>query len=57
VKARAELERLESTSTDHQSRTKAVGAAAGVLLLAVIGILLFGGSRRRAAPKDGSARA
>jgi HEAT repeat protein len=46
VKARAELERLESTSVDRQSRTKAVGAAAGVLLLAVIGILLFGGVRR-----------
>ncbi|CAN5706058.1 hypothetical protein BH11MYX4_BH11MYX4_08980 [soil metagenome] len=50
VKARAELERLESTTSDHQSRTKAVGAAAGVLLLAVIGILLFGGARRSRKP-------
>ena len=47
VKARAALDRLQATTTEHQSRTKAVGAAAGVLLLAVIGILLFGGARRR----------
>ncbi len=50
VKARAELERLESTSLDHQTRTRAVAAAAGVLLLAVIGILLFGGARRGRRP-------
>jgi HEAT repeat protein len=50
VKARAELEKLESTVEDRQSRTKAVGAAAGCLLLAVIGILLFGGARRRPRP-------
>lgn len=46
AKARAELDRLEEVSVDRQSRTKQVGAAGGVLLLAVIGILLFGGARR-----------
>ena len=50
VKARAELEKLESTVEDRSGRTKAVGAAAGVLLLAVIGILLFGGGRRKPRP-------
>ena len=47
VKARAELERMESTTVDRQSRTQMVAAAGGVLLFAVIGILLFGGVRRR----------
>ena len=46
AKARAELDRLESVSADRQSRTKQVGAAASVLLLAVLGVLLFGGARR-----------
>jgi len=49
AKARAELDRLDSASVDRESRTKQVAAAAGVLLLAVLGILLFGGARRRAA--------
>lgn len=47
VKARAELSRLEATVDERQSRTRTVAAAAGVLLVAVIGILLFGGGRRR----------
>ena len=46
VKARAELGRLEAGADERQSRTRTVAAAAGVLLLAVIGILLFGGRRR-----------
>jgi hypothetical protein len=50
AKARAELDRMESASVDRQSRTKQVGAAGGVLLLAVIGILLFGGARRGRKP-------
>jgi tetratricopeptide (TPR) repeat protein len=47
AKARAELERLTATVDDRQSRTRNVAAAAGCLLLAVIGILLFGGRRRQ----------
>ncbi len=47
TKARAELSRLEANVDEHQSRTRTVAAAAGVLLVAVIGILLFGGRRRR----------
>lgn len=49
AKARAELDKLESNVEDRSSRTHAVAGAGGVLLLAVIGILLFGG-RRRARP-------
>jgi len=47
AKAREELNRLETNVEDRSSRTRAVAGAAGVLLLAVIGILLFGGRRRR----------
>ena len=47
VKARAELSRLEANVDERQSRTRTVAAAGGVLLVAVIGILLFGGRRRR----------
>jgi tetratricopeptide (TPR) repeat protein len=47
AKARAELDRLEVVTDDRQSRTRAVAGAAGVLLFAVIGILLFGGRRKR----------
>ena len=46
AKARAELDKLESNVEDRSSRTRAVAGAGGVLLLAVIGILLFGGRRR-----------
>jgi hypothetical protein len=51
VKAQSELARLEANESDHQSRTRAVGAAAGGLLFAVIGLLLFAGRRRRSSPK------
>ena len=47
AKARAELSRLEASSDERQSRTRTVAAAGGVLLVAMIGILLFGGRRRR----------
>ena len=47
MKARAELGRLEATVDERQSRTRTVAGAAGVLLVAVIGLLLFGGRRRR----------
>ena len=47
AKARAELDKLESVTVDHESRTKQVAGAAAVLLLAIIGIILFGGARRR----------
>ena len=50
AKARAELDRLEITVDDRQSRTRAVAGAGGVLLLGVIGILLFGGRRRARKP-------
>ena len=46
TKARAELEKLETTTDERHNRTRAVGGAAGVLLLGVIGILLFSGRRR-----------
>jgi hypothetical protein len=49
VKARAELGRLEANDGERESRTRTVAGAAGVLLVAVIGILLFGGRRRRRA--------
>lgn len=51
AKARAELDRLEANVEDRSSRTRAVAGAAGVLLLAIIGILLFGGSRGRRGPR------
>jgi hypothetical protein len=59
VKARAELARLEANVDERQSRTRTVAAAAGVLLVAVIGILLFGGRRRPKGPRatDKPARA
>jgi len=47
AKARAELERLSATIDDRQSRTRNIAAAAGCLLLAVIGLLLFAGRRRQ----------
>jgi hypothetical protein len=51
AKARAELDRLESTTEDRASRTRAVAAAAGFFLLTVIGLVLFvGGRRRRGTP-------
>jgi tetratricopeptide (TPR) repeat protein len=57
AKARAELTRLEASVDERQGRTRTVAAAAGVLLVAVIGILLFGGRRRRARVTDKPARA
>lgn len=47
VKARAELERLEATVADRSNNTRAVAGGAAVLLAGVIGILLFGGRRRK----------
>ncbi len=47
AKARAELERLDATSTERAPRTRTVLAGAGVLLAAVLGILLFGGRRKK----------
>ncbi|MBX3187168.1 MAG: hypothetical protein KF819_09140 [Labilithrix sp.] len=47
AKARAELDRLEATSVERHDRTRAVAGAGAVLLVAVIGILLFGGRGRR----------
>lgn len=47
TKARAELSRLEANVDERQNRTRTVAGAGAVLLLAVIGILLFGGRRRR----------
>ncbi|MBS2012746.1 MAG: tetratricopeptide repeat protein [Deltaproteobacteria bacterium] len=47
AKARAELERLEATTLDRSNSTRAVAGGAGVLLAGVIGILLFGGRRKR----------
>ena len=46
AKARAELDKLQAVQVDHESRTKQVAGAAAVLLLAIIGIVLFGGRRR-----------
>ena len=57
VNARAELARLEASVDERQSRTRTVAAAAGVLLVAVIGILLFGGRRRRPRMTEKPARA
>jgi len=57
VNARAELARLEASVDERQSRTRTVAAAAGVLLVAVIGILLFGGRRRRPRTTEKPARA
>jgi len=57
VKARAELGRLEASVDERQGRTRTVAAAAGVLLVAVIGILLFGGRRRRPRAAEKPARA
>ncbi|MDB4941370.1 MAG: hypothetical protein JWP97_904, partial [Labilithrix sp.] len=51
-RARAELAKLDDVAADHESRTKQVAAAAGVLLLSLIGLVLFAGRgrRQRAAP-------
>ena len=57
AKARAELGRLEANDDERQSRTRTVAGAAGALLVSVIGILLFGGRRRRARTPDKPARA
>lgn len=47
AKARAELDRLEATVEDRSNRTRAVAGGAAVLLAGVIGILLFGGRRKK----------
>lgn len=50
AKARAELDRLEATTEDRTSRTRAALAGAGGLLLAIVGILLFAGRGKPRAP-------
>lgn len=53
VKARAELDRWSAKVDDRQNRTRNLAAAAGCLLLVVIGLLLFAGRRRpRSAEPD-----
>lgn len=51
VKARSELEALESTVEERQNRTRAFAGGAGVLFLGVIAALLFGGRRRQRPPR------
>lgn len=45
-KARAELSRLEANIEERQERLRALAAAGVVVLVAIVGILLFGGRRR-----------
>lgn len=47
-KARAELVRLESNVEERQERVRAFAAGGAVVIVAVLGILLFGGRRRTA---------
>ena len=47
AKARAELDRLSAKVDDRQSRTRNIAAAAGCLLLLVIGLVLFVPTSRR----------
>ncbi len=46
-KARAELTRLEANVEERQERIRAFAAAGAVVLVALAGIILFGGGRRR----------
>lgn len=46
TKARAELERLETDVEARQERLRWYAAAAAVILVALVGIVLFGGKRR-----------
>jgi tetratricopeptide (TPR) repeat protein len=47
-KARAELARLESESTEREGRFRMIAAAVVVVIVAALGFILFGGSRRTA---------
>lgn len=46
TKARAELERLETDVEERQERLRYYAAAGAVVLVALVGIVLFGGKRR-----------
>jgi tetratricopeptide (TPR) repeat protein len=48
-KARAELNRLETHVEERHERLRALAAAAAVVIVAFVGIVLFGGRARRAA--------
>ena len=47
TKARAELTRLETNVEERQERIRAFAAAGAVIVVALTGIILFGGGRRR----------
>jgi tetratricopeptide (TPR) repeat protein len=50
-KARAELNRLETRHEERHERVRALAAAAAVLIVAFVGIVLFGGRRPRRAAR------
>jgi hypothetical protein len=47
AKARAELDRLEAASEVRQEKTRRWAAGGAVLALAIAGIVLFGGAKRK----------
>lgn len=47
AKARAELERLDANVNEHETRLRSFAAAGAVVLVALVGIILFGGRRTR----------
>lgn len=49
--ARAEIDRLESNVEERQERIRAMAAGGAVVLVALVGILLFGGRRTRRAAR------
>lgn len=56
-KARAELNRLETNVEERQERFRALAAAGAVVVVALLGIILFGGRKKKGRPRAEPSRA